>query len=492
MSEPLVSYDPRTLRPVGEVAVTSPEAVPGVVGRSRKSFDGWATLSHGERRVHLRNFKRAVLDHGGEIARTVALETGKPQEDAYAFDVLTSLTLMDHYVRRAETYLRRQRASTWPYLSTRAWTEYHPRGVAGVISPWNYPFFLSMIPLFTALAAGCSVVLKPSEKSPLSGQILADVAATAGLPADVVQVIHGGGEVGAALVEEVDVIAFTGSTAVGKKVAEAAGRRLIPAILELGGKDPIVVLDDAHLGRSARAVAWSGMLNAGQTCVSIERVYVLDSVYEGFLSELVKAFDDVTAATGCRRDVGPIIDEGQYEVVAAHVSDALSKGATLVKGGRRVEGPAGFYYEPTLLTDVDHTMRVMREETFGPVLSVMRVPDQEAAVEMANDTSYGLHASVWGGDRTRAARVASRIRSGTVAVNDVDVNFIMPTLPFGGIGDSGLGVAFGPEGIRSYCYAKGITASRLPISTSALLGARFPRRRGLRFWKALGRVLFRW
>lgn len=492
MTARLTSFDPRNLEVVGDVPVTPIDEVAAVVERSRKAFEVWSSIPPSGRKELLKSFKRVVLDRGEEIARVVAAETGKPVADAYAFDVLTSLTLMDHYVRKAEKYLKPRRASTWPYISTRAWTEYHPRGVAGVISPWNYPFFLSMIPLFTALSAGCSVVLKPSEKSPLTGDLIPELAAAAGLPPDLVQVVHGEGEVGAALVEEVDVIAFTGSTAVGRKVAEAAGRRLIPAILELGGKDPILVLDDADLRKTARAAAWSGMLNAGQTCVSVERVYVVDSVYDRFMAELHRSVDEITVATDCHRDIGPLIDRTQFEIIESQVADALAGGARAVKGGSGPEGVEGNYFRPTLLVDVNHEMSIMREETFGPVLSVMRVPDQETALEMANDTSYGLHASIWGRDRTRLTDLASRIRSGTVAINDVAINFIMPTLPFGGMGDSGLGVAFGAEGIRSFCHAKGITASRLPIPTSELLGARLPRRRGLRYWKALGRLLFRW
>ncbi|MFO7549289.1 MAG: aldehyde dehydrogenase family protein [Acidimicrobiia bacterium] len=492
MDERLISYDPRTLEPVGEVPVTPPGEIPALVARSRTAFACWSALDQAERRVHLRAFKQAVLDRGEDVARTIASETGKTATDAYALEVLTSLTVMDHYLRHAARYLRRRRGGSWPFVSTMGWTEFQPRGVAGVISPWNYPFFLSMIPVFTALAAGCSVVLKPSEKAPLSGQLLADVATAAGLPADLLLVAHGGAQVGAALVDQADVVAFTGSTAVGRKVAEAAGRRLIPAILELGGKDPMIVLDDAHVGRAARAAVWSGMLNGGQTCVSTERVYVVDGVYDRFLTALEREFEHVAAGSGDRREIGPLIDRAQFDLVDTHVADAVAKGARLLRGGRRSGANPGLYYEPTLLTEVDHTMALMQEETFGPVLAVLRVADDREAIEMANQGTYGLHASVWGRDRRRAAGVASQLRSGTVAINDVDVNFIMPTIPFGGVGDSGLGVVFGAEGIRSFCHPKGITAARLPVSTTALLGARFPRRRGMGYWKTLARVLFRW
>lgn len=492
MADRLISYDPRTLEPVGEVDRTPPGEVPAIVERSRKAFQAWSSLSFDERKRHLLAFKRVIVARGEEIAGMVSKETGKPVTDAYPFDVLTSLNLLDHYARRARKYLGRRRAGTWPYVTSQGWVQYEPRGVAGVISPWNYPFFLAMIPTVSALAAGCSVVLKPSEKTPLTGQMVADLAAEAGLPADLIQVVHGEGDVGAALIEEVDVIAFTGSTAVGRKVAEAAARRLIPAVLELGGKDPLIVLDDADLRHAARAAVWSGMVNAGQTCVATERIYVVDSVADPFMDELDRALDDVAAGTGDRRDVGPLIDDRQFEHVQRQIEDAVARGAKVVRGGRPVPGVAGKYLEPTLITDVDHSMSIMREETFGPVIAVMRVPDEETAVRMANDTRYGLHATVWSKDAARARRVATRLRSGTVAINDTSVNFVLPTMPFGGAGESGLGSAFAAEGIRAYCIPKGVTRARTPWPTTAILGARFPRRRGLAYWKSIARALFRW
>jgi acyl-CoA reductase-like NAD-dependent aldehyde dehydrogenase len=492
MTDRLVSYDPRTRQPVGEVAVTSPAEMPAAVERSRKAFEVWSALPFSERKRLLIAFKKTVLARGEEIAEVVSAETGKPVVDAYPLDVLTALSVIDHYARKAHKYLRPRRAGTWPYISTKAWTTYQPRGVAGVISPWNYPFFLSMIPAVTALAAGCSVVLKPSEKTPLTGQLIGDLATSAGLPPDLVQVVQGEGDVGQAVVENVDVVAFIGSTAVGRKVAETAARRLIPAILELGGNDPIVVLEDANLRQAARAAVWSGMLNGGQTCVSVERVYVVDQVHDRFMEELGTAMKGVQVGGDSSRDIGPMIDRRQAEMVTGLVDDAVAHGARVIHGGRSVESEGGYYYEPTILADVEHAMPIMQDETFGPVLAVVRVPDEETAIGLANDSRFGLHATVWSKDRDRASRVASRLRSGTVAINDAAVNFVMPTLPFGGIGESGVGVAFGAEGIRSYCVAQGVTAARFRIPTTAILGARFPRRRGLAYWKTLARALFRW
>ena len=493
MTQTLVSTDPRTGLVVGDVDVTPPQDVAGIVDRSRKAFTSWSALTHAERRAHLRRFKRTTLAEGERIAECVSSETGKPLEAAYATDVLPALSVLDFYLRHAEKILKPRRGGSWPYVSTKGWTEYHPRGVTGVISPNNYPFFLAMIPVATALAAGCSVVIKPSEVTPLTGELFADLARKADLPEDLVQVVHGAGDVGSALIDApVDVLSFTGSTRVGKLVAARAAERLTPVVLELGGNDAMVVLEDADLSQAARAALWGGMLNGGQACTAVERVYVVDAVYDDFMSELQSRFDTVAAGTGDKREIGPVIHAPQLDIVQAHVEDAVSKGARVVRGGRRAETPTGIYYEPTLMVDVDHSMLITQDETFGPVLPVIRVQDEDEALALANDSRFGLHGSVWTKDRARGARFASQMNSGTVAVNDVAVNFIIPTVSFGGIGDSGYGSNFGEDGIRTtFCYPKSITTARLPWATTRLLGAWQPRR-GMRYWKTLAKALFRW
>ncbi len=493
MTEQLVSYDPTTGLVAGMVDITPVSDVAGVVERSRKAFTQWSGLSHRERRAHLKRFKKAVLEEGEYIAEVIASETGKPVEVAYGTDVLTGLAVLDFYLRNAEKILRPRRGGSWPYLSTKGWTEYHPRGVAGIISPNNYPFFLAMIPAATALAAGCSVVIKPSEITPLTGALFAELARKADLPEDLVQVIQGGGDVGSALIEApVDVLSFTGSTGVGKIVAAHAAERLIPVVLELGGNDAMVVLEDADIDQAARAALWGGMLNGGQACTAVERLYVVDAVYDEFMTKLEGLFGLVAAGTGDKREIGAIIHSPQLEIIESHVSDAVSKGARVLRGGRRAETATGLYYEPTLMVDVDHSMTIVQDETFGPILPVVRVRDEAEALAMANDTRFGLHGSVWTKDKKRGARFASQMTSGTVAVNDVAVNFIVPTVSFGGIGDSGYGSNFGEDGIRTtFCYPKSITSARLPIATTRLLGAWQPRR-GIRYWKAIAQVLFRW
>ncbi|GBD84527.1 succinate-semialdehyde dehydrogenase [NADP(+)] [bacterium BMS3Abin02] len=492
MSETLISYDPRTGEAVGSVIVTPPQDVAAVVDRSREAFERWRTFEPTERRPYLQRLRRVVLDQGQNIAKVIQSETGKPLTEAYAFDVLTSLTVIDHYIHHAREYLRVRHGSAWPFVTTKGWTEYHPHGVAAVISPWNYPFFLPMISTVTALAAGCSVVLKPSEVTPLSGELFVDLADRAGLPEGLVQVIHGAGDTGAALVESgVDVVAFTGSTRVGKMIAAVAAEQMMPVVLELGGVDAMVVLEDANITHAARAAVWGGMTNAGQMCTSVERVYAVEPIYDAFLAEVTKQIDRIAVGTNDNRDIGPIIFEPQLAIIEAHVSDAVEKGASVIRGGRRADTPTGIYYEPTLLTGVDPGMRVMQEETFGPVLPVVRVADEAEALSMANGSSYGLHGSVWSKDRKRAKRFASRMETGTVAINDVAVNFVVPTVSFAGIKDSGQGGVFGPEGIKAFCHPLSITEARAPWPTTQLLGAWYPRRRGMRYWKALANLLFR-
>ncbi len=492
MAEILFSHDPRTGEVVGSVPITLPDDVPAVVERSWNAFEQWRSLGPEGRRPYLRNLRRVILDEGLHIAQVVQSETGKDLAEAYAFDVLTSLTVIDHYIRHAAKYLRARRGSSWPFVSTRAWTEYHPRGVAAVISPWNYPFFLSAISTITALAAGCSVVLKPSEVTPLTGQLFVDLAALAGLPDGVVQVIHGAAETGAALAtSEVGIVAFTGSTRVGKLVAKEAAEKMTPVVLELGGVDAMVVLEDADIVQAAKAAVWGGMTNAGQMCTSVERLYVVDAVYDEFLARLQKEFTAVSAGTGDGRDIGPIIFQPQLGVIEAHVADAIAKGATVLRGGKRADTRSGDYYEPTLLTDVRHDMQIMQEETFGPILPLVRVADASEALAMANDSNYGLHGSVWSKDRKRAERFAARMETGTVAINDVSINFVTPTVSFAGIKQSGHGGVFGPDGLREFCYSKGITEPRLGWPTTRLLGVWFPRRRGVRYWRALANLLFR-
>jgi acyl-CoA reductase-like NAD-dependent aldehyde dehydrogenase len=467
------------------VEATLPDEVEESVSRARKAFGEWGRLDPSERKPFINRLRRLVADKADRITTVIHEETGKDRADAVFAELLGAAVHARYVSRAAPRVLKRKRVSSYPAYTKSAWVEYHPRGVAGVIAPWNYPFLLPFQPTATALAAGCTVVLKPSELTPKSGALVGEVVAEAGFPSGVVEVIQGGAETGRALIDAgIDILSFTGSTETARQVMAQAARHLLPVVLELGGSDPMVVLEDADIRRAARGAVWGACFNAGQTCIAVERVYVVDEVYEEFLAEAESAMDDVEASDDPQRGVGPIIDPRQMDVIVDHVGESVAAGATVIRGGRR-RGP---YYEPTLIVDVDHSMAIMNEETFGPVLAVMKVPDEEAALRTANDSAYGLHGSVWTGGSARGRRFASRMRTGTVGINDVLINYGIPALPFGGVGDSGYGSQTGEEGLRAYCYPKAITDSRISPRRELYW---FPRRGGYRLRKQLLKLIAR-
>jgi acyl-CoA reductase-like NAD-dependent aldehyde dehydrogenase len=335
-----------------------------------------------------------------------------------------------------------------------------PYGVVGVIAPWNYPFLLSMNPVMTALFAGNAAVLKPSEYSPYSGLLVEDLARDANLPEGLVQVVIGGGPTGEALVRSgVDKVFFTGGTETGRRVMAAAAESLTPVALELGGKDAAIVLEDADLERTARGIVWGAFQNAGQTCLSVERVFVVEGIYDAFVRQVLAEVRRLRAGSTAGVDVGPITTPEQLLKLETQLQDAVEGGATVLAGGTRTD-PASNVFLPTVLTDVEAHARLLREESFGPFLPVLRVKDSEEAVRRANETSFGLSASVWTGDRRRGEVVARRIRAGGVCVNDVMTHYAVPGLPFGGVGESGFGRSKGLEGIAELTRTRSILVGR--------------------------------
>ncbi|MFQ5948891.1 MAG: aldehyde dehydrogenase family protein [Acidimicrobiia bacterium] len=481
----ITSHNPRTGEQVGSVPVTGHSEVADAVARARKAFREWHALDIEERLAHIRGLKGTLRRNADRIVEVVVCETGKHPSDAMLADVAPALAVADYYIRRAVRILSPRRASSRPLFTKRAWVEYHPLGVAGVISPWNYPFLLPFNPTVMALTAGCTVVLKPSEVTPLSGALVQELANEAGLPSGTVQVVHGTADTAGALIDAADVVSFTGSSQTARKVAAQAAKTLTPVILELGGKDAMVVLEDADLRRAARAATWGGLTNAGQTCIAVERLYVVDEAYDRFVTMLAEQVGKLTVGSNDARDIGPITTPQQMEIIERHITDAVDKGARILVGGKRSD-QTGSFFEPTILVDVDHTMDIMREETFGPVLPVMKVPTAEAALELANDSAYGLHGSVWTRDRSRGRSLASAMETGTVAVNDCLVNYGIPDLPFGGIKDSGYGSSNGPEGLRAFTYPKAITDSRIRPKRELWW---FPRRGGRRLWRWVLRLV---
>jgi succinate-semialdehyde dehydrogenase/glutarate-semialdehyde dehydrogenase len=455
---------PFTGDPLGAVPACTPDDVRAAVARARDAADDWAARPVAERAAVLDRVHDRVLDAREELLDVLQAETGKSRADAFE-EVLDVANVAGYYADVADSVLAPDRRTGVVPLLTRTTTRHLPAGVVGVITPWNYPLALSASDALPALAAGNAVVCKPDERAPYTSLLAAELLVDAGVPAGCLQVVTGSGpDLGEPLIEAVDHVAFTGSTPVGRRVAETAGRHLTPCTLELGGKNPMVVLADADVGAAARSAVEGAFANAGQLCVSIERIYVEDGAYEPFVDAFVAGTRRrrLGAAYDYGPDVGTLTTPEQLEKTAAHVDDAVERGATVETGGRARPDVAPYAYEPTVLTDVPPGALPATEETFGPVVAVYRVPDADTAVARANDTDYGLHASVWAGDAERGEAIAGRIRAGTVGVDDAYVAaWASVDAPMGGIGDSGIGRRHGPEGLTAYTETRTVARQRV-------------------------------
>ena len=458
--------NPATGEVIAHVPDTTPEQVAELARSARAAQPAWEALGFEGRARILRRAQKWLVDHSERVIETIVSETGKVYEDALVAEVMYAANAFGFWAKHAPSYLADQRIkSASPLLKgKRMVLRYRPLGLVGVIGPWNYPLTNSFGDAIPALAAGNAVILKPSEVTPLTSLLMADALRECGLPDGVFAVATGTGATGAALVDAVDMIMFTGSTATGKKVMARAAETLTPVSLELGGKDPMLVLADADVERAANAAVYYAMLNGGQTCVSVERVYVEAPVYDEFVAkvtEKARALRQGAGASGSV-DVGSMTFPPQVDIVERHVRDAVDKGARVVVGGQRGhDGQGGYWFEPTVLVDVDHTMQCMREETFGPTLPIMKVADAEEAIRLANDSPYGLGGSVFSKDVARGEAVARRIEAGAVCVNDSNVNYAALELPMGGAKASGLGSRHGADGIRKYTQQQALLISRL-------------------------------
>jgi acyl-CoA reductase-like NAD-dependent aldehyde dehydrogenase/choline dehydrogenase-like flavoprotein len=447
--------NPATGQTIATVPDLRPDEVRAMVARAREAQPIWEAIGFTGRAEVLLAARRWMVDNAERVVTTIVGETGRPADETQFAELAYGLSALDFWTKMAPSYLADEPIeSASPLLRGRQLVvRYAPLGVVGVIGPWNYPFNNSFGDSIPALAAGNAVVLKPSEVTPLTSLLMAEMLAECGAPEHAFQVATGGGATGAALVDEVDMVMFTGSAATGKKVMARAAQRLTPVSLELGGKDPMIVLADADLERAANAAVSYGLNNSGQVCISVERIYVEAPVYDEFLSRVagkVEALRQGPPGDPGSVDVGAIIFPPQIELISEHVRDAVSKGARVITGGRRAEGTAGRFFEPTVLADVDHSMRCMVEETFGPTLPVMRVGDATQAIRLANEGPYGLQASVWTRDAELGERLARRIEAGVCCVNDAQINYAALELPMGGWKASGLGSRHGPDGIRKY------------------------------------------
>ena len=455
--------NPATLEEISEFVVQPADEVNAAVERAREAQKAWGKLSVKDRTRHLLKVRDYILDNMDRITEVISSETGKPRSDALGADVFVVCDLIGYYAKKAHKVLAPRKVESGILVHKRGWITYMPRGVVGVISPWNFPFNLTMGPVLTALTAGNTVVLKPSEVTTLTGLETGKCFSELGEFSDIVQVVTGDGSTGAALCESsVDMIAFTGSVATGKKIAMECAKTLKPVLLELGGKDPMIVCKDADIERAASGAVWGAFNNAGQVCMSVERVYVEEPIYDAFVERVVKLTNRLKQGLSDEPgvDVGSMTFPKQIEIVEDHVEDARAKGATILTGGKRNEKYKGYFYEPTVLTDVTTDMKILTDETFGPVMPIVKVKDTGEALRLANDSVYGLNSSVWSKDKEKARHIAQDLEAGACVINDVIVSYAMADLPFGGVKESGIGRTHGEEGLIGMSHIKAIAEDR--------------------------------
>lgn len=460
------SYAPFDGALIGEVPTCTAEDVAEAQRRARAAQVEWAVRSLAERRAVMLRYHDLVLERQEQVLDVAQAETGKARVSAFEELADVAMTAR-YYANTAARHLGPTRRQGALPLLTRTVEHHHPKGLIGVISPWNYPLTLAVSDAIPALLAGNGVVLKPDAQTPFTALVAVELLFEAGLPRDLFQVVTGAGKVlGTPLIEGVEYLMFTGSTATGRIVAEQCARRLIGFSAELGGKNPMVVLADADLDKAVEGAVRACFANSGQLCISVERMYVEDAVYDRFVPAFVERVEAMTLAAGTTWDaeMGSLVSQDQFDAVRAHVDDAVAKGARVLAGGRPRPDLGPLFYEPTVLEGVTEDMHLCRDETFGPVVALTRVRDADEAVERANDTEYGLNASIWSSPR-RGAEIATRIRSGTVNVNEAyAAAWASHDAPMGGMKDSGVGRRHGAEGILKYTESQTVAVQRgLPI-----------------------------
>ena len=482
----IVSANPATGEEIGRVPISSPEEVRDSVARSRVAFAKWRRTSFAERKALVMRARDVILAEMDDVALLISRESGKPVAEALSMEIAPVLDLMQYFARNAERLLRPKRVGIGLYslLGRSSKVVYHPLGVVGIIPAWNYPFSIPLGEAAMALMAGNSVVIKPSELTPFIGLRIGEIFEKAGAPEGLIQILTGDGSTGAALVEAApDKIMFTGSVATGKKVAKAAAENLTSTVLELGGKDPMIVFDDANLKLAAQAAVWGAFCNAGQSCSSVERLYVQENAAEELTRLIIEKTKELKVGTGDADDVsiGAMSSERQVKIVEDHVEDFRNEGATIETGGKRqtdvyVRNSADdadkdvrvpLFYEPTVISGVTNNMRGMRDETFGPTLPIATFKNEEDAIRLANDSEFGLTASVWTRDYTKGKRVAQKIEAGSVCVNEVLYTHGIGQTPWGGFKNSGRGRTHGTEGLMELVQPQHIHVNRVAILPDA-------------------------
>lgn len=460
----VISYNPATGEEIGRVENASAEQVRRAVDESRRAFQSWRKTTFAERKKIVLAAREVILAEMDEIARLISDESGKPVAEALSMEIVPVLDLMHYFAQKTERLLRPRRIDIGLYrlLGRSSKIVYQPLGVVGVIPAWNYPFSIPLGETVMALMAGNTVIIKPSELTPFVGLKIGEIFEKAGAPEAVVQVVTGAGATGAALVEAApDKIMFTGSVATGKRIAAAAAENLTPVVLELGGKDPMIVFADADLELAASAAVWGAFCNAGQSCSSVERLYVEAPAAEKLTALIVEKTRKLKQGAGsdAAADIGAMSSERQLKIVADHVESFKKDGARVLTGG----GYKDLFFEPTVIAGATNEMRAMREETFGPTLPIAVFHTEEEAVRLANDTEFGLTASVWTRDAAKGRRVAEQIEAGTVCINEVLYTHGIGQTPWGGFKNSGRGRTHGLEGLLELVQPQHIHVNKLPV-----------------------------
>ncbi|HSK42977.1 MAG TPA: aldehyde dehydrogenase family protein [Candidatus Binatia bacterium] len=460
-------HNPATQEIIGTLPNMAASQIAEAVAKAAAAQTRWAATPVRDRMRIFSRFAELLCDQKDSIAVVISREAGKPAAEAMSTEVMVVLDTVKYLQNHVPAFLKPEPVPHGnPVMKLKGGTLLRePYGVIGIISPWNYPFNLPSIQTLTALAMGNAVVLKPSEFTPYSSLELEKLLGAAGLDPDLLQVITGDGSAGAALLAaNVQKIVFTGSVATGKRVAQAAAARLLPVVLELGGKDPMIVLEDADIDVASSAAVWGAFMNAGQTCLSVERCYVQEKIYPKFLEACVAKTAKLRVGPGTDPNVdsGPMIHERQLSIVQSHVEDAVARGARLLAGGKPLTQLGPNFFAPTILADVDHSMKIMREETFGPVLPVRSFKTEDEAVALANDSEYGLAACIFTNNRKRGEALARRVQAGTVMVNDVLTCFGISEAPHGGIKASGIGRTHGRFGLEEMVWPKYVDSDRMP------------------------------
>jgi acyl-CoA reductase-like NAD-dependent aldehyde dehydrogenase len=457
-SRPVIQKrNPATLELVGEVDTTLPQEIPGMIVKARMAQADWAPLPLKRREKVLRQVQELMKDRADELAELVSQETGKPTMESLATDVMNALSVGDFAVGRMEHVFKERKvdfeklSSILRYMGRSSYIIPRPLGVVGIIAPWNYPLAIPYSQTMMCLAAGNGVVLKPSSQTPLTALRMKSIMEQAGVPPDLVQIALGAGEdVGEALASsDVDRIIFTGHSNVGRRIMSLAAQGLTPITLELGGKDAFVVLGDADLRRAAKAACWGSFVNCGQTCVAVKRIYVHSSTKKRFTALFLEEVRSLRQGYDLRDptiSVGPLISEDAVKDMEEQVARAVEQGATVLIGGKRSPGLRGFFFQPTVLSEVTHDMDIVRQETFGPVVALLTFEDDEEAVRLVNDCAFALCGSVWTSDAGKGIRMATMMRSGTIVVNNVAYTYGLGATPWGGRGESGFGRTHGDAG----------------------------------------------